>query len=305
MMPPVKGCINASMALQDALFDKMTHEQWSLAVASKVSTSWNLHTLLPSNLDFFILLSSVFGTLGSIAQSNYSAGCSYQDALARHRLSQNPPQKAVSIDVGWMRSVGIVAETEAFARTRQNAADLWEIEAFELTALLDVLCDPSRPPAACIDKAQVLIGLKTPADFFATSHSKTSSSLSLALPQVLTKAMFSGFSPVVESSNIAEPNEKAEVEDAAQLFKDASSVQDKADVVVKAIMKKVATALVMVRDDVDPSKPLSHYGVDSLMSVELRNWIGRDFSAKLEEIDMMGGGRTISDIGHLVVEKSK
>ena len=59
-MPPIKGCMNAAVNLQDAIFQqKMTFEQWDLSIRSKVLTSLNLHRLLPNDLDFFILLSSM------------------------------------------------------------------------------------------------------------------------------------------------------------------------------------------------------------------------------------------------------
>lgn len=50
---PIKGCINSAMALQDAIFSNMTHNQWTDTIQSKVQSSWNLHTLLPRDMDFF------------------------------------------------------------------------------------------------------------------------------------------------------------------------------------------------------------------------------------------------------------
>jgi acyl carrier protein len=41
-------------------------------------------------------------------------------------------------------------------------------------------------------------------------------------------------------------------------------------------------------DDVEPSKPLSSYGVDSLMAVELRNWINKEFSSTVAVFDIIG-----------------
>ncbi|KAF6789996.1 KR domain-containing protein [Colletotrichum sojae] len=109
-MPPVRGCIDAALVLQDAMFENMTLEQWNLAIRAirtKVDTAWNLHRLLPQDLDFFVLLSSLAGVLGQMATANYAAGCAFQDALARHCVERG--QKAVSLDIGWMRDVGIVA----------------------------------------------------------------------------------------------------------------------------------------------------------------------------------------------------
>ncbi|CAJ2500643.1 Uu.00g034960.m01.CDS01 [Anthostomella pinea] len=53
------------------------------------------------------------------------------------------------------------------------------------------------------------------------------------------------------------------------------------------------------------SDALSKYGVDSLMAVELRNWIGTDFKAQVAVFDIMGGGTVIFDIGDLVLSRSQ
>ncbi|ETS79028.1 hypothetical protein PFICI_08881 [Pestalotiopsis fici W106-1] len=67
-VPPIKGCIHAAM--------KMSYPQWSRTIQSKVSTSWNLHELLP-DLDFFIMLASIVGIYGSPGQGTYAAGCAF------------------------------------------------------------------------------------------------------------------------------------------------------------------------------------------------------------------------------------
>ena len=103
----------------------MTLAQWEQASRSKVESSWNLHTLLPE-LDFFILLSSVSGVVGNPGQSNYAAGCSFQDALARHRSQSG--QKAISIDLGVMCNVGIVAETERLQKQFHSSKEFIQLE---------------------------------------------------------------------------------------------------------------------------------------------------------------------------------
>ncbi|KAL7620177.1 hypothetical protein AAE478_009170 [Parahypoxylon ruwenzoriense] len=51
----------------------------------------------------------------------YAGGCSFQDALARYRVGHG--RKAVSIDIGWMRNISIIAETRAYQRQRKRPAD--------------------------------------------------------------------------------------------------------------------------------------------------------------------------------------
>ena len=55
-----------------------------------------------------IFRSSFSGLCGSPGQPQYDAGNSYQDALAHHRRAQG--LEAVSVDLGIMLSVGILAE---------------------------------------------------------------------------------------------------------------------------------------------------------------------------------------------------
>ncbi|KAK6697622.1 hypothetical protein SNK04_013875 [Fusarium graminearum] len=163
-MPPIKGCINAAMVLQDAIFQSnMTFQQWDLTIRSKVDTSKNLHELLPRDLDFSILLSSLAGVVGQMASANYAGGCAYQDALAKHRRMHG--QSALSLDIGWMSNIGIIAEKEAYQRQRQTSNDMQPINDKELLALLTLCCDPNNqlklPP---LSEGQVLFGLRTPAD---------------------------------------------------------------------------------------------------------------------------------------------
>ena len=52
----------------------MAYEDWKAATAPKIQGTWNLHTAFADHsLDFFILFSSVSGTVGNPGQANYVA----------------------------------------------------------------------------------------------------------------------------------------------------------------------------------------------------------------------------------------
>ncbi|KAH9992683.1 KR domain-containing protein [Xylariaceae sp. FL0662B] len=114
-MPAIRGVAQGAMVLQDSLVENMTLEDYETAVKPKVQGSWNLHQALAGlELDFFVMLSSLAGVLGQPGQSNYAAGGSYQDALARYRNSLGLP--GVSIDLGVILSVGyVIAEHDGTA----------------------------------------------------------------------------------------------------------------------------------------------------------------------------------------------
>jgi hypothetical protein len=63
----------------------------------------------------------------------------------------------------------------------------------------------------------------------------------------------------------------------AARFRAASSHGARREVVVSALKEKLAHALGVVPDSVDASKPVTAYGVDSLIALELRNWMWSDF----------------------------
>ncbi|KAH7070080.1 hypothetical protein FB567DRAFT_598626 [Paraphoma chrysanthemicola] len=287
-MPPIKGCINAAMVLQDAIFEHMTYDQWQIAVRAKVQTSWNLHKLLPSGMDFFVLLSSLAGVFGNVSQANYAAGNTFQDALADYRTAHG--EQAISINLGWMRTIGIISEKEEYQSFRTKGADMAKIEEQELMSLLDIYCDPTYSHSHR-SKSQVLIGTVTPADLLSNG---------LRVPDAMDRPLFSIFASCPESHVAADCGDNA---DAAVLFRQTDDVVQRGQIVADALAQKLARSLSMAHEDVDRDRPLFAYGVDSLVAVELRNWIGKEFSADVPVFDIMGGA-TITNIGALTVKNS-
>ncbi|GAW26816.1 putative polyketide synthase protein [Rosellinia necatrix] len=91
-------------------------------------------------------------------------------------------------------------------------------------------------------------------------------------------------------------------EDTAAAFQASNDPQQRAAAVVGALKQKLARALEVQAVDVDAKRALSDYGVYSLMAVEIRNWIWREFQAKVAVFEIMGGA-SITMVGMLVVEK--
>ncbi|KAI0912489.1 KR domain-containing protein [Ustulina deusta] len=127
--------------------------QWSCTIKSKVDSTWNLHSLLPHNLDFFILLSSLAGVYGSTSQCNYSAGNTFQDALAKFRMKSGFSGSSIAVDLGWMHDVGIIAERKEYRRHREKVGDMGAVYAADLLALLDHSCGPGQSPPNCAQES--------------------------------------------------------------------------------------------------------------------------------------------------------
>ncbi|KAM0080224.1 Highly reducing polyketide synthase alt5 [Fusarium odoratissimum] len=111
-LPEIKGCVTGAMVLRDTLFDKMMADHVRTTIGPKVHGTWNLHELLPKDLDFFVMLSSLAGIMGHRGQSNYGCGNIFQDYFAAFRRSQG--LRAMTIDIGYLLSVGFVAEHDEY-----------------------------------------------------------------------------------------------------------------------------------------------------------------------------------------------
>ncbi|KAK7221935.1 hypothetical protein V2G26_009938 [Clonostachys chloroleuca] len=288
------GCINAAMALEDAIFqDNMKFSQWDATVRSKVQTSWTLHKLLPNNLDFFIMFSSLAGVVGQMGSANYSAGCSFQDAIVRYRRSRG--LKAISIDIGWMVNVGIIAEKFTFQRQRQIANDMQLLTDIDLLALLTMCCDPDvEYPQLEECRGQIPFGLDNPRRHLLLNE---------PVPPILDRPLLSTFSYVTGSSKADKGTKDDDVEKAVALFRQSSDSAERVALVFQALAARLGRAMSIPASDVEPNKALSAYGVDSLMAVELRNWIGRELGATVAVFDIVGA-MPIASIADLIAERS-
>lgn len=268
----------------------MTYSQWTQTIESKIGTSWNLHKSLPHNMDFFVLLSSLAGIYGSRGQSNYAAGCTFQDALARYHPSVGF-SASISIDLGLVRSIGYVAEKAAPKQSLLRA--LQTIGEKDILCLLEHYCDPTLPLLSEA-QSQILIGV---------DHLGRLGNQKELAPPGLAQPLFAGFSgPSAQQREHV--GAEADEEDFAQRFALAfDSPRVRYQIVLSAITKKLSQVLNVQPDDINAQKYRYDYGVDSLMAVELRNWIRRDFHATVTVFEIMGG-TSIDSVTLLIVERS-
>ena len=238
----------------------MSYDSFRAPVEPKVKGSWNLHTLMPRGMDFFILLSSVTGVFGGQCQANYACGNTYQDGLARYRVSNG--EKAVSLDLGLMSSVGFAAEHQTVFDSLQSKG-LVPISEPEFHAMLDYYCNPSLDNASDL-KSQVLTGLSTPG----TRDKRFEE------PYWATRPLFRHLLQM--NHGMSDGDNKNTTEQDAQidfkaLLRSAQSLGSAAITARNAIVWKLSRALLIPLIDVDVHKPMHSYSVDSLVAVELRN----------------------------------
>jgi hypothetical protein len=262
-------------------------DEWRQATRPKVQGSRNLHKALPTGMDFFILLSSVAGVFGNTGQSSYCAGNTYQDALARYRTSIG--EKALSIDVGVVLGEGYVAENHQ-VMDRLMRLNLFQPNTLvEIFAILDYACDPERQ----VGKSQVITGFALPADIEARGGD---------IPSAMEQPIFR-YMHQAEGSYKRQKASDSHVRTFRAAFTSAESSSVGALVVAEALRMKVSRVLGLPVQHISIEAALDSYGVDSLVGLELRNWLSKESGADLAVFEILGGA-TLLMIGDTVAAKS-
>ncbi|GIC84422.1 type I polyketide synthase [Aspergillus udagawae] len=286
-MPPIKGCVQASMVVSDAHFEGISFESWKASTTPKAQGSWNLHELLPRGMNFFVLMSSVAGIYGARGASGYAAGNTFEDGLARYRIALG--EKAVSFDLGMFLSVGVLKDNLALREKTLASTVFQQITESDLHALLDVYCNPSLDEVPLL-RSQTVVGMT---------------------PKLREKGMTTTEwikRPFYQHMTLVEGTEagisgKAEHTNFAALFANAGSEADVTAAVTEQLKIKLSKMLSLPLAEIDVEKPIHQYGVDSLAAVELRNWFSRELRADVAIFDILGGANIASAVG-LAVRKS-
>ena len=108
-LPPLRGIIHSAGTLDDGVLVQQTWERFEKVMAPKVDGAWHLHALSQEHpLDFFVLFSSAVSLLGSAGQGNHVAACAFEDALAWYRRHLGLP--ALSINWGPWGEIGAATQ---------------------------------------------------------------------------------------------------------------------------------------------------------------------------------------------------
>ena len=72
-----------------------------------------------------------------------------------------------------------------------------------------------------------------------------------------------------------------------RLVKDAKGMDEILDIISTGIARKVATLMAFEPTDIDLQTPVVDLGLDSLIAIELKNWIGRTLQATMQNSEIL------------------
>lgn len=285
-LPPIKGVIHGAMALRDALFEKMSFTDWNLNIKPRVQGVWNLHHCLADvKLDFFLMLASSAGFIGTAGQAAYAASNTFLDAFASYRKGLGLP--ACAIDIGMVESVGYVAEhKEREAELTTTVQD--RLTENELLALVKAAVTGAF--SGNDDDQQTLTGLRLWPD--------------KPMPPWASDPKFVHILADAQSDTVTAVGEDRGGMAVQQRLKQAESLEQVVEMICDALVLRIATLLTSTVEDVDRKKPVVAYGLDSLVAVELRNWITLELEANVPLMELMGSP-SIENLAGKIANKSR
>lgn len=268
--PPLRGVLHAAMVLDDAPIGKLSSERILQVMRPKILGAWHLHELTRGDaLDHFVVYSSGTTTMGNPGQANYVAANMALESLVMLRHSQGLPALSVGwggiLDVGVLtRSGDVLAQLQARAgissvRSEAALAELGQLMALGVTRTCTAPFNVQR-------MAQLMPLARTPRF------------LPLA-PEGLADGL--GQPTVTLADRLAELPPEAH-----------------RGTVIEMLCQHLGRILGTGAAQVDPTKPLSDMGLDSLMAVELADGLEREVGRPVSVMQLLQAGNTqaIADV---------
>jgi KR domain/Phosphopantetheine attachment site len=270
------------------LLEKMTVDDYNAVVQSKVQGTWNLHNHLPKDMDFFVMLSSVSGIIGNTTQAAYAAGNTFMDAFAAFRNAQGLP--AVTLDLGAISGVGYLAADEnkelleSMKRQGFNSTD----EKLLMALIQSAIVNPHRQG----ESSQTVTGLGT--------WKRGQSLPAFDAPMF---AHFRRLSPDPdENGSVSKESEGVESVKAA--LRSCSALDEAAGVICTALIGYLAARSGIPAENFSSERTITEYGVDSIVAVELRNWIAHEMDSTVPILELLANN-SLLQLSAKIASRSK
>jgi hypothetical protein len=308
----IGGVVQAAMGLHEALFTRMPNKAWHTCIDPKWQGTWNLHNALEGHdkVDFFLLTSSVSGSVGTATESSYCSANGFLDAFAQWRRSQGKP--AVAVGLGMISEVGYLHENPEIEALllRKGIQPLNEEEFLQVVDLALTSEAAHNPKEAHLLTGLELAGVRelSARGFDVTSHG--------VLVDARTAVLSASLQAEQEARDAGsgEAGAKRTVAAAAPWFKDipaaltgAFAPEADADTLLAAIVrllkKRFSNLILMPLDQIDHHKPLPDFGVDSMIASEFRTWFWTVFRVDVPFLDIMSVRKSLAILAEFVEAK--
>ncbi|MFG1380952.1 type I polyketide synthase [Xanthobacter versatilis] len=249
--PPIRGVVHAAGVIQDALLLRMTGEDIAAVMRPKVAGALALHRQTADlPLDHFVLFSSASSVLGQVGQAGYGAANAFEDALAAHRRAAGLP--ATAINWGPWADIGLFARLGLAERAGLSGVE--PIAPEQGMAALDHLMARGETQALVLNADWAQVPASARLELLQAAAAPDTSSTSAGIADLLL---------------MAPAERKAEL-------------RARLGAIVAAVLRFDA-------DKLDHRRALTTLGMDSIMAVEIRNRVRRQFDLTPSIVDLFTG----------------
>ncbi|KAF7552333.1 hypothetical protein G7Z17_g4400 [Cylindrodendrum hubeiense] len=269
---------------QDHPFEIMSLDDYMTAIKPKVQGTRNLDNAFgtSNSLDFFIMLSSITAILGKSGQSNYSVGNAYQDAFAQSKKTSSC--RYIALNLGAVDgSLAITSLPAAQQEVMRRGSVLMSFE-----EVFTVLSYAMSPQAANDSLHQLILG------FDRKSMEGVHDEAGLANP------MFSQIPYLEQKGEVT----KEAATDIGKLIQQATTPEEVESIVVNGICQRFAMFTACPVEDVSPDVPMESFGLDSLVAIELKNFLVRTFQTTLQTSEVLDA-LNIASLAKTIILRSK
>ncbi|KAK8086102.1 PKS-NRPS hybrid synthetase psoA [Apiospora phragmitis] len=272
--PPVAGVVNGAMVLDDRVFAQMASAAtWNRVLAPKTVGSANLDAAFgqdenPKALDFFVMTSSFAAVGGHPGQANYAAANMYMNGLAaRRRLRQGRAGSVLNIG------------REGYPPVSER-----DIHHMFLEAIV-----AGRPPSSSSKEE------KQQPPFDITTGLKRFKWGSTNPLHWHLDPRFSHFTIDDDDDDdaAAGDGESAAGQTQQTLLQELETLHDVETItasILVAFTDRLEALLRLPKGAVSPQNSVAELGIDSLMSVEIRNWFWKALGRDVAILKILGAG---------------
>ena len=299
MPRPLGGVIHAAMSLSEVLFHDMTKERWDAVLGPKVQGTWNIHHAIAGNeqeLDFFLMTSSVGGTIGFPTESNYSTANGFLDHFASYRRSLGLP--AVSIAFGPISGVGYVHEHSGVGEIffRQGITAISEEDALQTIDIALAYKSRSDVTQGPTD-SHFLTGLEP-----ALAKTGYESSFDVMAPDPRLSILNLSRSHLQKESSMNSTANGGLPSPVAQALA-SNSKETLRGTIIPILAEQLAHLVFMPPERISPQMHLLDIGMDSTLAAQYRTLIFRVLSVEVPFITLMDPKLKLLDIADWICEK--
>jgi len=237
--PPLRGVVHAASAIEDGFAADINISRVAPIIGPKLGGAIALDALTRNDpIELFLLFSSATTLVGAPGQGVYVAANMALEALARRRQAEGRP--ALAIAWGPIEDAGYLAERPAVLDSLARRLGARPIPAAQALAGLSAMIASGLPTVAFAD----------------TNWAEARRFLPILATQLFMESR-AKVSPSPVDESLAERLASLDPEAALALLK-------------TVVADEAATILRLPGEGIDPLRPLSEIGMDSLMAVELR-----------------------------------